>query len=475
MSENKNEKKLTMAGRLNRRQRIDTGEPKQWWQTSRRKFIVGSAVAAGAVLTGGGLWLATRDDTTDVDKDSLDLQRAQGWNIGSEEKPLNLTGAQTLDSRGSDGWHAYLDQSAMLTAYQPKSQTWLPFFVPTLIQSLQYDSLRAQIAPIFSPDMRESYERGRTIGRDFLANAENAGEIAVIADLPGRESIAFGAGLADAAHLIPTFDNFPHPLGVTPSHETLAAMLYYAGEIEAKQTALAANAAPVFLLDSRRLESYRDADTQFDNRYLAKLPSAQKFQEMGVKSIVYVVSDRTRTEELDDLNEDFVAYKNNNLNVAMLPLSDFTPVAGNASGEWSDGRTPAEGERQYYYGGSPAFHPFFFFAYPFYRPYPAYANRYSNFSGGRAPSLAPPISPPKYLPAARPTMFSGTRIGGRSGAGSSGVAAGVGRSKPSGFGRTTVRVAASGSVIGTRAGRSGYYSPGRSGSFGRSGGGSVGG
>jgi len=64
-------------------------------------------------------------------------------------------------------------------------------------------------------------------------------------------------------------------------------------------------------------------------------------------------------------------------------------------------------------------------------------------------------------------MFSGSRIGGR-------VATGVGRSKPSGFGRTTVRVGSSGGVVGTRAGRSGYYSPGRSGSFGRSGGGSGG-
>lgn len=462
MSKNRSEKKLTSAGRINRRQRIDAGEPQPWWQTSRRTFIVGSAVAAGAALT-GGIWLATRDDTTDVDKDSLDLQRAQGWNVGSEEKRLTLSGVQTVDSRQSDSWKTYLDQSAMLTAYQPKSQTWLPFFVPTLIQSLQYESLRGQIAPIFLPDMKEAYERGRTIGQDFLTNAQNAGEIAIVVDLPGRDSIALGAGLADAAQLIPTFDNFPHPLGVTPSHETLAAMLYYAGEIEAKQVALATNAAPVFLLDSKRLESYADADTQFDNRYLAKLPSAQKFQEMGIKSIVYVVPDRTRTEELDDLNEDFVEYRNKNLNVAMLPMSDFTPVDENVTREWSDGSKHTEQERHYYYGGSPAFHPFFFFAYPFYRPYPSYTSRYSGFAGGRAPSVPPSLSPPKYLPAARPTMFSGTRIGGRS-------VAGVGRSKPSGFGRTTVRVAPSGSVVGTRAGRSGYYSPGRSGSFGRGGG-----
>ena len=463
MDDNKIRNKLTGASRINRRERVDAGEPKSWWQTSRRRFIVGGAAAATIAVAGGGLWLATRDDTTDVDKDSLDLQRAQGWNVGSEEKNLILPNAQTLDSQQRDAWKRYLEPSAMLNAFQPQAQEWLPFFVPTLVQSLQYESLRKQLTPVFSPGMKESYGRGQMVAKDFLANAQNAGETAIIVDMPGHDSVAFAAGLADVAQLIITFDNFPHPLGVVPSHETLAAMLYYAGEIEAKQTAAPAHAAPVFLLDSHRLETYKDADTQFDNRYLAKLPSAQKLQEMNVKSIIYVMPDRTRTEELDDLNEDFVEYKNQNLNVAMLPMSDFVPVDENVTREWSDGSTRTEQERRYYYGGSPAFHPFFFYSYPFYNPRPSYATRYPGYAGGRAPSVSPPLSPPKYVPAPRPTMFSGTRIGGR------GVA-GVGRSKPSGFGRTTVRVAPSGNVVGTRAGRSGFYSPSRSGSFGRGGG-----
>lgn len=454
-------KKLTSAGRVNRRERTNAGEPKAWWQTSRRRFIVGAA--ATVAVAGGGLWLATRDDTTDVDKDSLDLQRAQGWNIGSEAMNLTLPNPQALDSQQRDTWKRYLEPPAMLGAFQPKSQEWLPFFVPTLIQSLQYESLRRQLAPIFTPGMKESYGRGRMIAEDFLAHAQNAAETAIIVDMPGPDSAAFGAGLAAAAQLIVTFDNFPHPLGVVPAHETLAAMLHYAGEVEAKQTAAPARAAPVFLLDANRLETYRDADTQFDNRYLARLPSAQKLQEMNVSSIIYVVPDRTRTEELDDLNEDFVEYKNKNLNVALLPMSDFAPADENVAREWSDGTTHTEQERRYYYGGSPAFHPFFFYSYPYYNPHPSYARRYPGYAGGRAPSVSPPLSPPKYVPAPRPTMFSGTRIGGRG-------AAGVGRSKPSGFGRTTVRVAPSGTVVGTRAGRSGFYSPGRSGSFGRGGG-----
>ena len=463
MDKFKGGRKLTGAGRLNRRERVEAGEPKAWWQTSRRRFIVGGAAAAAVAAAGGGLWLATRDATSEVDKDSLDLQRAQGWDIGSEGKNLQLPHPQTLDSQRQDAWKKYLDPSAMLGAFQPRAQEWLPFFVPTLIQSLQYDSLRRQLAPIFTPGMRDSYGRGQMFARDFLAHAQNAAETAIVVDMPGPDSAAFGAGLAEAAQLIVTFDNFPHPLGVVPSHETLAAMLHYAAEVEAKQAAAPARAAPAFLLDSNRLRTYTDADTQFDNRYVAKLPSAQKLRELGVSSLVYVVPDRTRAQELDDLNEDFVEYKNNNLNVSLLPVSDFVPADESVTREWDDGTTRTEQERRYYYGGSPVFHPFFFYSYPFYNPGPSYARRHPGYVAGRAPSAPLPFSPPRYVPAPRPTMFSGTRVGGRG-------AAGVGRSKPSGFGRTTVRVARSGAVVGTRAGRSGFYSPSRSGSFGRGGG-----
>jgi hypothetical protein len=454
MAEENKSSKPTGIGRINRRALShEDGASKTWWKTSRRNVIIGGAAGATVLLAGGVTLLALRDDTAEVDQDSLALQQSQGWNVGSEEKTLSLAGAQQLDSRGSAGWRDYLQPSTMLAAYDTKSDVWMPFFVPTLIQSLQFDSLRSQLTPVFTPDMAEAYGRGQAIAQDFLLNAQNPNETALVVDLPGKMSVAFGAGIAAVARLISTFDNYPHPLGVTPSHETLAAMLYYAGEIDDKQRTLAANAPPVLLLDSNRLANYTDSDSQFDNRYIAKIPSAEKLKERGVKSLIYITPDRSRTEELDDLNEEFVAYKESGLNVAMLPLSDFTI----GDGTLAQG-TNTTGERRYYYGGHPIFLPFFFNSYPYYSPRGGYARSYPNTGsyGGRAPA------PPRYIPAPRPTLFSGTRIGGR--------AAGVGRSKPTGFGRATVRVAQSGRVVGTRAGRSGYYSPGRSGSFGRGGG-----
>ncbi|HWS99192.1 MAG TPA: hypothetical protein VN256_02895 [Pyrinomonadaceae bacterium] len=464
-------KKLTSAGRINRRRRVEGGGPQPWWKMSRRTFNI-TAVAATVGVIGGAAWLLNRDDTSEIDGDSLELQRTHGWDIGSEDKRLTFAGAQGADSQQGAAWRRYLNQSEMLNAFQPKSQKWLPYFVPTLIQALQFESLRNQLTPVFSPEMQEAYGRGQAIAKDFLKNAENPSETAIIVDVPGRQSVALGAGLSEDAHLVTTFDNFPHPLGVTPSHETLAAMLYYAGEIESKQANVPQDAPPVFLLDSRRLENYTDADTQFDNRYLAKIPSAEKLKELGVNSVLYVTPDRTRQQELDDLNEDFVEYQNQGLNVAMLPLSDLTGVDEWAEGKRPDGTTGQVRERHYYYGGGPAFHPFFFYSYPFYRPTGTFVSRYPQYgsvAGGRAPAgFAPPVTPPRYIPATRPTMFAGTRVG-------AGARGGVGRSKPSGFGRTTVRMASGGAIVGTRAGRSGYYSPRRSGSFGRSRGGSYGG
>ncbi len=427
------------------------GAPKPWWQKiSRRGWIIGGAAvgvtAIGACTT--GLVLLVRNSDKDIDDDSLALQKKHGWNIGSETRQLPTTNQQTMDSLKTENWKKYLDQNTMLAAFQPKSSAWMPYFVPTLIQSLQYDTLRTQLKPIFSADMDEAYLRGQAIARDLLSNAENPSETAIVVDLAGRDSVAFGAGLSEQCRLVTTFDNYPHPLGVTPSHEALEAMLYYAGEIEANQAKLPDKAPAVFLLDSARLNEYKDADNQFDNRYLAKIPPAQKFVEAGVKNVIYVIPDRTRKEELDDINEDFVEYKKKGLNVAMLPAADFQPD----NTQTATTGTTTTTTRHYYYGGSPFGHVWFFYHYPYYRPTPVFISRTPAYRSYN-PSTST-FRPPSYTPASRPTMFAGTRTGG---------ASGVGRSRPSGFGRSTVRMNSSGRVTGTRAGRSGSF--GRSSGF----------
>jgi TAT (twin-arginine translocation) pathway signal sequence len=503
--ENKSNRRVLM--RVNRRDNDYLPEQsKPWWQVSRRQFIAGAAAVGALSLVGFCTYSLVTDDYQDIDDDTLKLQQQHGWNVGSEDKKLSFPSPQTVDSQKSGNWQAYLTPQNLLRAYQPQKAQLVPFFVPTLIQALQFDTLRTQIVPIATPDMQENYQRGQAFGKELLKNAKNGNETALVVDLPGRDSVAFGAGLAETCHLVSTFDNLPHPLGVTPSHETLAAMVFYANEIEARKAQLPANAPTVFLLDSQRLANYKDAETQFDNRYLAKIPSAQKLKSLGIKSLIYVTPNRQQKEELDDLNDVFVDYKQNNVLVAMLPVEDFQGVDEIKEVQTGANSRSRVVERHYYYGGSPLGSGLFFYAYPIFYPVPSYRlpsfnpyqqGRYpsvppstvppatgsttssfprstgtSSFSPGggtstftRGSAAPPPIAPPSYNPAPRPTMFSGTKLGTS--------ATGIGRSKPTGFGRATVRMSASsGKVVATRAGggisRAG--SSGRSGSFGRSGG-----
>ncbi len=75
-----------------------------------------------------------------------------------------------------------------------------------------------------------------------------------------------------------------------------------------------------------------------------------------------------------------------------------------------------------------------------------------------APLARPVSSGPSYVPAPRPTIFAGRSVGG---------SVGIGKQKPSGFGRVSVRYdSSSGGFTGLGPRRRG--GSGRSGSFGRS-------
>jgi hypothetical protein len=232
--------------------------------------------------------------------------------------------------------------------------------------------------------------------------------------------------------VVTTFDNWPHPLGVVPAAETLGALLYHAGDIDARKASVPAAAPAVFALDSNRLAPFNDPDTQFDNRYPARLPDAAALKARGVRAVLYVARDRSVTQEADDLNDLFVEYRQAGIQVALLPAADLQR-ANTATGV------------RYYYGGYPHTHFYFFAYYPFfgYRPALVARTRVAFVGTPRAPAFGRIA----YSPVARPTAFSGHRMGGRPG---------VGRARPSGFGRTSVR-SSGGRITGVRAGGSGSF------------------
>src|SRR5215813_666147 len=327
------------------------GQMTEWFTNHISRRSVGKGMAWGAVLAMAGVTVYKLADNNDkeVSEDSLVLQKKEGWNVGSTDKLLAFDGASLTDSQGKN--LTSYDPNYLISVYQPRDPRWQPFFVPTLIQSLSQQSLNGQMRPVFNPQMRETYERAEAL-RNLISQTPNPGQTLIISELPGPQSVALGAAMADTAQLVPVFDNWPHPLGVVRSHETLGAMAYYASEIDEKRSKLKENAPAILLLDSNRLTAYTDQDTQFDNRYLAKLPPADQIKQRGVQHVIYVVKDETQKEELDDINDNLVEWQKQGINVRMLRLSEFKPVDEPAKTTVA-GTTTTTVQRHYYYGGSP--------------------------------------------------------------------------------------------------------------------------
>ncbi|MEP7219049.1 MAG: hypothetical protein ABI876_09030, partial [Bacteroidota bacterium] len=281
------------------------------------------------------------------------------------------------------------------------------------------------------------YARGLGM-KEILSKSKNGDNTMLVVDLPGPEAVAYAAALADVANPVITFDNWPHPLGVVHSQETLGALVYYADEVATKAATRPKTAPAVLILDSNRLAPYTDEDSQFDNRYLAKIPTADKLKAMNVSTVLYAVPDASRTSELDDINEDFADYKSKGLAVSMVALSDFQPDKSDSTALASNGTTTIH--HTYYYGGGAMYSPWFFYHYPVFVP------SYSIPSRTSLPSTS--LRGSSYTPALRPTMFSSRSTGG---------AKGVGKARPSGFGRVSTRVGSDGHTTGIRSGRSGSF------------------
>jgi hypothetical protein len=161
-----------------------------------------------------------------------------------------------------------------------------------------------------------------------------------VVDLDGPDSVAFAAGASGRFDPVFLFDNWPHPHGVVPAHLTLAAAAYYQPMFANAAMASPSGAppAPMFVLDRQRLATYTDSATQFDNRWVARMPGVQALRSLGIKRLLYV-GPIGCTRELDDLNDDLVTDHTAGISVCVLDVSaidalhlknqlsvDYTPV-----------------------------------------------------------------------------------------------------------------------------------------------------
>jgi hypothetical protein len=396
-------------------------------EATRRSVLKGLGIGAIGVAIIVGSRSGCQSDTHDIaELDSLEAQRRSGWNVGASGNRLYFYGLSDVDAAGQSSWAADLD--ALPRVMAPSSPDLLPFNVPTLFQVLSAPDFHAAVGPIHTSTMDVAAAEARGLG-DLFRDPDHPADTALLIDATGPEAISTAAALADQFDPVFLFDNWPHPKGVVASHEVIAAAIYERPRFESASQRRRSGAPPMFVIDSRRLSRYTDDKDSFDNRYLARLPSAAAFQRLGVRHLLYV-SDVPIDHEPDDLNDDFVALAAAGIDVKMVALSDFRPASG------------APGGVTYSYGGSPAPHFWFWRSYGWHTPVHV-----------RAPAAGPPplgLSPgASYRPVSRPTIFSSHLVGGLGG---------VGKQKPSGFGRVSMRT--------SRA--TGAIELGRSGSFGRS-------
>jgi len=443
----------------------------RWWQRSLeaadvdtgRRAVIG-LFAAGAVLTGVGMIAAVAgassgsDDYRTEARAALDLQQEYGWSFGATAEPLTFDGTSkrpfARDALGK-----------LADDLRPSVTAHVPFYVPTLFQApsaLQRNAaaedpvpsapLRDVLQPIFTPAMDVAYRRGKALAALFTgATPPLGGAVLVVVDLPGPESIAFAAGAVAAFDPVFAIDNWPHPRGVVPAHQTLAAAAYYqplfarrAGKalslgalppdprLKAPPGQAAAVLPAMVVLDRRRLDAYTDDSSQFDNRHVARVPGAAALKAQGVSRVLYVTPAGT-DKDLDDLNDDLVLYGRAGLTVKLVGADAFGRDAHDGAGPASG---PDDDRPFYYYGSRIGSSGWFWHDYPWIKASPA------------APGTDPEQPTVKlagvaYAPALRVTPFS---------SGNPGAA------RPTGFGTVPVIISvATGLVLGAKLFRSGSW------------------
>jgi hypothetical protein len=427
------------------------------------------------------------DDMTAERKTALDMQREYGWSFGAVGEALVFDGVTTKPFEAGALHSLATDLSPSQKGLKPFFQAALfdsPDAVPRSLGKLDPDEatgfrpLADSVKPIFTPSMDAAYARGKSFASLFASLTENAlttssAQAAVVVDLPGPDAVAFAAGSASVFDPVFLFDNWPHPRGVVRAQETLSAAAYYQPLFSEAKSQAGGKRPAMFVLDRRRLAGYTDDATQFDNRYVAKLPTTvSAMRGIGGEHVLYVVPTLANaTQELDDLNDDFVVYATGGVDVKILSLDMFAKdpkvveahsfakgiVVGTTGGAAVDAgldpRPPgadgkpakfgADSDRlladsgYLFYGGNRGSHHAFFLDYPWVKP-------------ARPATVRPATNPGKgYAPQARVTSYS-------SGSPSSGPL----RSKPrpSTFGTVPVVVAlGTGIILGSRYSRSGSW------------------
>jgi hypothetical protein len=280
---------------------------------------IGTTIVVGMVVVGAALVMVP----------SCSLQRSH--------PPMVSSGLPT-DCRHSTAWLSELptlgDELAPGEALQP----WYVRTLVTLPRELaaRGDATGGWLQPRCSSADRTAHQQGVKLVQLLVGSFATRG-VAVILDLPGPQAVAAAAAMADTFTPVVTIDNLPHPAGVVPVADTLAALVYWRPELVAGRAQRRANNPPLFILEGERMRPYGNEPGRFDNRSRARLPDAAALRDLGVERVLYVRQPRGAVREADDLNALFCAYAGSGIEVRHLALDSldrFTPLASDQARDW---------------------------------------------------------------------------------------------------------------------------------------------
>jgi len=182
-------------------------------------------------------------------------------------------------------------------AWAPSDAKWSNWAKPVLFATMPDGELQsAEAAPSFDFD---------------LAPAITAPRTALVVDLPGKDSVAFGLALAARGiRPVPLFNALPGGQAGLVDVEGIQEALID-GVSALNEAALALDAPPAFLLDAlRRVRPTRSPVRRvFDNRSLSfstDFPSASALQKAGIQRVVLI--HRFQLPVPRDLFETFAAW-----------------------------------------------------------------------------------------------------------------------------------------------------------------------
>lgn len=250
-------------------------------------------------------------------------------------KPPVISSPSARDSAESSSWANGLERLA--DDLSPARADLKPWMVRTLLDvprelarsgGATGSATGGWLQPRYSPADRAAFGQRQRLARTLEAIGADR-QMAVILDLPGPTAIAVATALARRFDPVFTFENLPHPAGVVPSAQTLAAAVYWRPQLVAAREARKASAAagtageslpPVFVLEGDRLATYANEVERFDNRSQVRLPEADGLRALGVTRVLYVRQRRGEVAEADDLNLAFTALAAGGIDVKHLAL-----------------------------------------------------------------------------------------------------------------------------------------------------------